>query len=301
MTGGAPRQGVFDAFGVGGIPHTIVLGANGIVASVTHPMLLTPARLERALAGQIDGPLPAQPGPTPKARTVPGRPAPALPARAVGTSEAIAPIVQLVVRRSAQIEAPLSEEFSIRPNIARIGVRPGEALALLFDLEPWQVDTSNLPDTTRYDLLAWGPAGLRALRSPEVRNAVLADLGAVATTEQRSMRMWRLAQAEEGHRLVSSTGGEMAVSFTSSWFRSDMAATSMITDWISRTLDAPVEDETGLAGYFFRLDLRGVESASPEAFDKVLREQAGLRLVPVDEKQSVLVVHPVPERETQAP
>jgi thiol-disulfide isomerase/thioredoxin len=58
-----PDSSAADAFGIKGIPHTVVIGRDGMVLARTMPMSLTVEHLEAALAGEaIDLPAPADPG-----------------------------------------------------------------------------------------------------------------------------------------------------------------------------------------------------------------------------------------------
>ena len=48
---------MFKDYGVSGIPHTVVVGTNGVIAWVTHPTALSATMINNVLAGKTAAPV----------------------------------------------------------------------------------------------------------------------------------------------------------------------------------------------------------------------------------------------------
>jgi thiol-disulfide isomerase/thioredoxin len=63
-------RSMFKDYGVSGIPHTVIVGTNGIVAAVTHPASLSSTHIKNVLAGKSAG----LPKPSREEKTVAAKP-----------------------------------------------------------------------------------------------------------------------------------------------------------------------------------------------------------------------------------
>lgn len=272
-----PDRSVFDAYGVRGIPHTVLVGPDGTLIAATNPTDVTEAVLEEILAGKIT-----------EARAK-------LP-KAFGLS--------VLTLQSAEDSPPPLYEVMIRPGKPVGSVRVStsttskEFLAVGLTLRGLIADAYGLPwsrvlipedlGETTYDVRvrlpressespnqvlqqALGPAlGLRFRRETREVDALVLVAPKGRTPALRDPAGSGFAGSHRGKiEVLNGPLGSLAFSLESE-------------------LERPVVDETGIEGnYDFELSW---DPESPESVFTAVREQLGLELRPAKRPIEFLIV-----------
>ncbi len=176
-----------------------------------------------------------------------------------------------------------------------------ECVKIAYGLRDYSYSGPVWLETTRFDITAKPPAGWIERRDlGPMMKVLLADRFKLAVhTEQKSVAGFALTQAKGGLKIKTaeaedgthSQGNALSVHFnTKGITMADFAL------YLSRQINAPVEDKTGAAGrYAFEFEF-GRENAAPDADNPipsvfvVLQSQLGLNLAPQKMPVDVIVV-----------
>ncbi|HEX5761432.1 MAG TPA: TIGR03435 family protein [Thermoanaerobaculia bacterium] len=275
-----PDRSVFAAYGVRGIPHTVLIDAQGTVRAVTRPDDVDAAAIADLLAGK-----------TPQvAAFVDPRDRFAELLGATGGPE---PLLRALVRPSATPEEQ-TMAFGVG-TFYGTAVDAKTALALAFGVAPTRVIAEAPLPEGLYDLAFAAPPDDEEALFSLLRQAVPAALGVVAGLEQRPLEVWLLTVPEGGKPTL--VEGEGPLSFRADarkgTIRGQAMRGSSLAAALEKVLGRPVLDETGLAGRY-AVELSW-DAAKPEALPAALRAQLGLALVPARRQIEVLVVRARPQ------
>jgi uncharacterized protein (TIGR03435 family) len=230
------------AFAVKGIPHTVILGADGRIAAITHPASLQPQHLEEILAGKKSSlpPLPTYVSPD------------ELPASEVDSSRP--PAWFEVSIRERKVPQPMigafgmmsTNEFGYEGKICPITF----AIGFVFDKPACCTLLKCKMPPGYYDIVLRAPAG----EKPGLRRDFIAALRAAfnleVTLTNREMEAWVLTQISTNapgfHPATARGGGGQ----TGGGFHFTGATMKTVVQFLERALDKPVFDETKLDGRF---------------------------------------------------
>jgi uncharacterized protein (TIGR03435 family) len=262
-------RSMFDDYGVTGIPHTVILDQNGLIAAITHPTYLTEAHLRDVLAGKKIN-LAQAAITTPERETI--FEVLIRPSKTTGASTSVSGRGSLAFSRTKVLDV-LSSSYGINP--ARIV--NGSALPEgPFD---FKVKT---PDTGNEAVQTW----LR--RALEATFGVTARLG----TNELDSFVLKTGQLTEHLAKTVSTGGSLMSAGGGSLSCASQSMSSLAWS-LEAILKKPVIDETNLTNrYDFQLLWNENESGEtdPKELRRALHEQLGLELEPARRAVDVLVV-----------
>lgn len=237
------------AYGIVGIPHSVIVDTNGVIAAIMYPMNLKAEHLNDILAGKA----------TDLPQLQPFRP------------EAEAEVEEVVAADKPTVEAPLFQVL-IRPAKAktdRHGVScswshttnwteiKGEfatvesALLFVYDTTPVRViQRTDLPKGS-YDFLLNLPVGRKEFAEAAFGQALQATFGLRVTPVTQEMDSYRLTVVTNGApglRPVSTGGGGHGAFGGSIEYKGQPI--SSLVEQLEPVLARPVFDETGLTGLY---------------------------------------------------
>ncbi len=276
------------AYGVRYIPHTVILDGYGRVASITDPRQLDEERIRGFLSGHRD--MGAEDGADVGAE----RPAPVVSSMTV--VEQLRRVQDDVLFHMYLGVNPLGDEAMQSGQITRgsrsfTGMSRLSLLANLLGTDQMLIEFDGVADDERrYDLAFGREGGIEDEDQATVRARVLETLGLEVREDEREFGGYRLVQIESGHRLEeiedtpqsTKTGRKLEVT---------SGTAAPIVYWAQTVAGVPVDDATNLNKQY-TYELGPVEPWTLEAMRKVLRDQAGLDLVPAKVTRTVMVVSP---------
>jgi uncharacterized protein (TIGR03435 family) len=281
-------RSMFKDYGVSGIPHTVIVGTNGVIAAVTHPGSLSATHIKNVLAGKSAG----LPQPSPEEKTVAAKPS---------DDAATPPVFQVLIRPSEVTEGGGSSSSGPSGNspVGKMYTSKSYGSTVL-SLVQWASETSEvrlmtnsvLPDG-KFDVIIKVP--YRATeRIPELmRDALRTTFGLVSRKEEREMDVYLVIAKNSKLELTVSTGGSASSSGPGriSGVNTPLSGLAWSLEGL---LGKPVFNETGLTNrYDFQLKWKqpeGQRKASPDILIQALRDQLGLELTPAKRAVEVTVV-----------
>ena len=278
-------KSVFTAYGVRGIPHTVLIDPQGTVRAVTRPDDVDAAALSDLLAGKAPQ-VAAFVDPRDRLAELLG-----------GESDGPPPLIRAMVRPALSDEQTMA--FGAGTYFGT-GVDARAALALAFEVsETRLIAEGELPEGLFDMAFAAPPEDEQALFGL-IRHAVPAALAVEARLEKRPLDVWLLRVPEGGKpALVEGDGPPgFRTDLAKGTLRGEAMRTFMLAGSLERTLDCPVLDETGLEGRY-KIELTW-DPRRPEDLPAAVREQLGLELAPARREVEVLVVRPKPEPPAEA-
>lgn len=277
-------RSMFKAYGVGGIPHTVVVGTNGVIAAVTHPNSLSAAVIRDVLAGKAL----ALPAPPLQEKRV--------AAEASETREE-PPVFQVLIRPSTGEDGSSSSGPSGTGPAGKM-YRAENRGASMQSLVQWAYQTTGTRLVTnsalpggRFDVHINVP-NAASKRIPEMlRNALDATFGVRGEKETRDMEVYELRVKDLKLEETVSTGG----SSSSSSLGRMSAVNSSISGlaWsLENLLGKPVLDKTGLTNrYDFQLKWKQERRQfEPEMLLEAVRSQLGLEMTPAKRRVEVVIL-----------
>lgn len=275
---------MFTAYGVEGIPRTIVVDAKGIVVADTYPTMLDATGLEDVLAGRP----PRIQTPTTRPETVS-----ATSPEPQADGKAGPPLLQVVIRRHAKAEGAVWR--SSADGCEFEGCPLNTILSHAYGVERYQLVLPEALDNDHFDVIAKTPGNGEAAL-PVLQQALNAALGLHMRRESRACDGYRLVLGEGGqHKLAISAMEPDAGSHSGS--SSDAAGnmnytlsnqeTSGLCRALAGFLECPVFDYTGLTGrYDVLLEWKVGDN---EALRKAVHDQLGLELQPTQRPVEMLI------------
>lgn len=226
---------------------------------------------------------------------------------------------------SVKLSPPMDElqvrlRDGLRDNFPLIGVLPGtkgrfeishatlaQLIAVAYQIRPRTVVGPSWTSTARFDVVATYPSGHPLQEGPEMLRTLLEERFALrAHRDVRTMSGYVLSIGKGGPKLKEAAPADPTGDATSLLNRprprlkgdnllevrhADMA---QLADALARDLQVPVEDQTGLKG-FYAITLRIAGSDSPDGPERAARfrealSELGLRLAPGKVQAPILVV-----------
>jgi uncharacterized protein (TIGR03435 family) len=279
-------RSMFNDYGIAGIPHTVVVGTNGVIAPVTHPTALSATVIKNVLAGKPAG-LPAAPREEKRV------------AAEASETRVEPPLFQLLLRPSS-VEDDGSSSSSGPSETGPAGrmYRAETKGVSLLSLAYWAYQTtesrlvtnSALPEG-KFDVLINIPQAATK-RIPELlSDALKTTFGLRGRKEMRDVDVYELTVRESKLEETVSTGGSSASSA-----RGRMTAVNTPISGLARSLESqlkkPVLDKTGRTNRY-DLQLKWKQegrSVDPQVLGEAVREQLGLELTPAKRPVEVVVL-----------
>jgi len=283
-------KSMFKAYGIIGLPHTVVVDQKGRIVAITNPTSLTEEHLKDLLAGKTlafaqrrdEGRLP--PGQSP----------------AVSKPEREA-LFQVIIRPS---DGGVSRSTWGRGNLSLFNATILDILSSSFSINPARiVNRSALPEG-RFDFIAKTPDTENENVKTWLRQAVEATFGVVARPETREMDAFVLKAGQLTEHLAASASSQVSSTSTGGGSLSCVnQPLSSLARCLEDILGKPVINETsGTNGYDFQLlwDERSSGEVDPGDLTRALHEQLGLELAPAKRAVEVLVLTAVNRRAAQS-
>jgi len=267
------------AFHVQGIPHAVIVSADGRIAAITHPAALQAKHLEEVLAGKKCS------LPEPEVYTVNKRSAETVPNQAPALFE-----ISIREHKMPQrIQGPACmwsrdpDGCGFKGELATIE----SGLNFVFETPPSRMTLAcKLPDTF-YDFTLRAPAGHGKELEGQFIAALRTTFGLEVKRTVRKMDAFVLTQiatnAPGFHPTEKGGGGGQ----TRGGFRLNGSDMKTVMYFLELALEKPVFDETGLQGLFDTdmkwevPDERSAYHPKPEAVIEAARSRLGLQLTPV--------------------
>ncbi len=275
-------RSLFDAYGIRGIPRTVLIDRRGKIAAITSPRVLTETILEQMLAGK-----------PPAIHVLDNRGSAAATSRASGDDQLPA-LFEVCVRPSLGHTARMS---SGPGRLSIIGQPIQCAIATAYGVQQTRIDDRAALPGDSFDIVVTVPEHHQELVEPLLRQALEATFDFTARREERTMDVFVLKVAEGGLqkrlRPTASTGGSSS-STTLDLFSAVNHPIGSLAGMLESRLQRPVLDQTDLSGHFdweVRLEHRDIESAR-----EAVRDQLGLELSPAREPVEMLVIDKVETR-----
>ena len=278
-------RSMFKDYGVSGIPHTVVVGTNGVIAWVTHPTGLSAAMINNVLAGKTAAP--------PVARREEKRVAAEPSATRVEP-----PLFQVLLRPSSDEDGGSSSSGPSGTGPAGRMYRAERKGVSLLSLAHWAYQTTEsrlvtnaaLPEG-KFDVLINVPSAASE-KIPELLSDTLATtFGLRGRKETRDVDVYELTAKEPKLEETVSTGGS-----SSSSGPGRMSAVNTPIRSLARSLEfqlkKPVLDKTGLTNRYdvqLKWKQEGRE-VPPEVLIEAVRNQLGLELTPAKRPVELVVL-----------
>jgi len=275
------------SYHVEGIPHTVVVGADGKIAGITHPTHLEKKHLENVLAGKESG----------------------LPVLEDDDADTVS------AKKTAE-ELPAYFQFVLRPSKGEFagwwsGGAGTSELGPMYESKAQGIDiTSMLPNAYgahgkrliveaplpkgNFDLIIRTTQDARKDWSSFQRAAIEATFGLTSRRETRELDVYVLTSKSSGAKGLRPTVAPKAGFSSSGPGRAD-AINQKVGPWAVNLLEGqmqrPVIDETSLSGGYdieFRWDAD--KSLAPEQWVELVRDQLGMELTAAKRPMDVVIV-----------
>jgi len=277
-------RSMFKAYGVGGIPMSVLVRRDGVVDAVTYPTSLKPEHLENLLAGKPSG-LGQQQRVFVLAGEVPGDDA----------HDALCHILirpcktpGFVMVGGGAGKGPLGANIGF----TGVGCTLLEVLSRVYDMPTTRIVVSGkLPEGT-YDVVAKLPRTAEKDLNLHLLRAVESTFGLKSLREKREMDVYVVTVAQSGVKtLTPAKVGSRNSSFDVGKGSIDAVGRSVaeVLSVLENAASLPVIDETGLEGKFdvhFKWDADG----GAEVLAREAKEQLGLALTRAKRVIEVTVV-----------
>jgi thiol-disulfide isomerase/thioredoxin len=234
------RRATMDAYGVLGLPQTVLIDAQGVVRGITYPTSLTTAVLKDLAHGR---PLSIQEAERPEPRVPAGR------GGAIEFADASFLVYLGPPNRLGEVMMGPNEEGVPRDSVRHIlqnvyfrgGVSP---LLLFFDV--------GVPVDKEFGYHIRVPAGSGVSTRDLLKQALESTLGIRAVREQREMDVLLLKRIGEGSPPRAEGDPKLGgtVLLGDNFTRGQYSEISGLVGWLERVTRKPVIDETGLKGNF---------------------------------------------------
>jgi len=265
-------RSTLDAYGVEGIPQSVVVDANGIVRANVHPEQLTEGVVREVLAGR-----------TPAVGADPHAPREDLDRRArAGGDDAL---LEVVVVRSPP-GTGLGTQTDPRGYVLH-GATFEDAVRNVFGMDPTRVVYLKSPPEGRFDFRVTALVPLEEKKAL-LQRAIQAAFGVRSYREAREMDVLLLrGEPHASGGLLRNDDGSQGFHRATGSLDASSLSTGDLSRCFESVLAVPVLDETELPGrYDLHLDW---DADAPRGFVEQLRQEAGLELVPARRRIEMLV------------
>lgn len=271
-------RSVFDAYGVRGIPHTVLVGPDGKLIAATNPGDVSEAVLEEILAGKIAD-----------ARAQLPKPA-GLVALTLERGESTPPSFYEILIRPAQPGGSIrvSTTTATQEFLAK-GLTLKQAIVNAYGVSPVRLVVPEELAETTYDFLVRLPRERHQSANQELQKALESAFGLHVRRETRELDALVLV-APNGRTPALREVADTKTSWQSRPGRMEMVNGSLsnLASSLEYELERPVVDETGMEGnYDFELTW---DPEEPDSVFAAVREQLGLELRPAKRPIEFLIV-----------
>lgn len=265
----------FEAYGVEGIPHTVLVDAQGRVRAVTRPAALEVEHLRALVAGE-----------TPEVE--PRTDLQAMLQERLGRSEGVEPLATATVRPAASDGVMMTGGSG---RFIALGFKPGAPLAHAHDTPRTRVVVDEELAEFRYDFVFSGFDDDEVMRSV-MRSVIAEALDLETRREPRPTDVWVLKRPPGAELELPASEGH---AHGARWEPGDLEVASVPLALLARALESvlgrPVIDETDTPGAF-DVDLQW-DPDDVESLQTAL-EAVGLNLEEAVRELEILVVEPRP-------
>jgi uncharacterized protein (TIGR03435 family) len=285
------NQSMSKAYGVEWIPQTVIIGPDGKIAAVTHPIGLEAEHLENVLAGKDSGL---------------GAPSydddrPTVPTVKPNANEPPA-FFQFVIRPSASGQQSGTggnagtNELGLVYETQMTGAMLKDLLPGTYGVTPSCLSIESPLYEGRLDVQIRVPRESIHEMAGLGRQVIESTFGLTSRRETREIEVYVLtAKPSRGTGLRSTVLPE---SYYTSFAPGNVEAINvtldvLITDWLNHVLKKPVVDETGLKGGYdleLKWDVKEDIANDPTKLIEAVREQLGLELTLAKRPKEVVVV-----------
>jgi uncharacterized protein (TIGR03435 family) len=273
-------KSMFKAYGITGIPHTVVVDQKGRIAAITNPTSLTEKHLTDLLAGktiafaQRRSERPSTPGQAP----------------AASRTERDA-LFQVIIRPS---EGGITTLTRGRGNLALLSTTVLDVLSSSFSINPTRIVNSSALPGGRFDFIVKTLDTENENVKTWLQQAVEATFGVVARPETREMDAFVLKAGQLTEHLAPAASSQgSSISTGGGSLNCANQTLSSLARCLEDILGKPVINETGSTNcYDFQLlwDEKSLGQADPMDLTKALHEQLGLELAPAKRAVEILVL-----------
>ena len=281
-------RSLFEAFGVSGIPQTILIGSDGRVAAVTKAENVDSDLLARLVAGnsvtessETAPPIPTASGAADSPFPSPPSPGPRVPGQV--------PESYVVSVRALPPGTPGSGFSGMMPGFVDVWALPlREVLGMAYGVSPVRVLGPDSTLAARYQVVVKLPASERGRFDEVFQEALASATGLRPRLVRRAVSAYVLRAPDGPGRLRESdpkAGFRVSSAPGVSAARSNPVRS--LVGYLESALGVPVVDETGLTG---RYDWNLEHDENPEAVGEAVEIQLGLLLEPVEVELDVVVM-----------
>ncbi len=269
-----PDRSSFKAYGLLGVPHTVLVDREGIVAGVVHSADSMEAILDDLLAGK----------------------SPSLPQLASAESTGTRPELHALDEHEGDDAGKVPPLLEVRIEPTRRdnsghASSPGrlegyawsvkDALAQAYDVPEGRIAISPSFTDSRYDLFVAVPQHQKSSLKPLLQAALEAGFGLTIRSEKRETDVYVLSTGpggpSAGLRPTASTGGAGTI-VRPGWISFANFGVQALCDHLEKGLGRPVLDETNLEGHY-DWELK-YDPEKPQSLIPAVRDQLGLELTP---------------------
>lgn len=282
----APLGPTAAAFGIDGIPHTVIVDTAGKIAAITHPNDLQPRHIDEILAGNPSSLPPPAASNAPIERT-----------ETFGMPKEVEVTITGPVPKpdGAYAHCGWRSNCVFRADKAPVHVILGEFFGISTKLLPKLSDEENL-----YNVEAATPLS----ETNELRRtfilAAKEKWGLQITPVKRSFNVYVMTVAETNAPALKPAATRSGGGQVSGGFKLGGSPIDTVVSFLELSLDKPVINETGLKGLWAadlkwemtEAELSGKGAADPRRVIGAAREQLGLRLEPAVRELSTLDIRP---------
>jgi uncharacterized protein (TIGR03435 family) len=252
------------AYGIRGIPHTVILGKDGKIAAITHPTMLTEKHIHDLLAGKkIDLPEPGA-----GEETVANKNANEQP-----------PLFQVLVRPSEHTNGGYGMGHG-QLNARCCSVR--DILLIAFDESSTRILTNAPLPAGKYDFNITQPRDADEPISTLLQEALKSAFGLTGSRETNEVEVLLLkVKAPDAAGLVVSPTPSFSFRTGPGDIEGIGVSMSTMADALEKRLKKPVIDETGLTNCYdvtLKWEQKSFDEPNSEGLMKAFREQLGLDL-----------------------
>ena len=280
-------KSMLKAYGISGIPHTVIVDKKGKIAAITHPTSVTEETLKQALAGRKLSL--AQPTGTRRSGGIrPGE----VP---YGESQGQPSLFQVVIRPSATNENDGSGMASGNGGLTITRSSVFGCLSSCYDMNPVRILTNSVMPDGKFDFVVKTPDTTGNSARRWLRQAVETAFGLHAKRETRDLPVYILsAPKPDDPRLTVtvSTGGSSSRSGPGGMQAVNQGVSSLAW-YLEAKLGKPVLDETALTNHYdfeLKWEEQPDEKPSADTIVQAVRKHLGLELTTATRPVEVVVV-----------
>lgn len=274
-----PEKKMLKAYGVHGIPTTVVIGPDGRIAAMAFPYQITEEVLNQTLEGKAVH--------IPNAGKVVMTKAGEDP---LGDTSVAPPVFRFEIRPATSIFATFSID-SKRGRYTAVSAEPLSLIQNAFVLPFSQILNRDILPKLRYTVIAVMPPGQPQMLFPLLQQLIPPALGVTARKEEREMNVPLLTAPSSASGLRKSEGTPPSTSSMGGALQLRGQPLSAVATFVQSALGVPVLDETHLEGRY-DVELK-FDQKDPQSL-KVALKQLGLELVPGRRIVSVVVIEKAP-------